>query len=126
MDELAVIAIELRPDERPQEEPVLAGYFRVLGEKHRLRILQALMRSELCVCELEEDLGISSSLLAHHLKVLRRAGLIQVRRGVRDARWLYYSVNGEAYARLCRLLAAALPARDLPPQAQCGSNCRCG
>jgi ArsR family transcriptional regulator, arsenate/arsenite/antimonite-responsive transcriptional repressor len=120
--------VEPRPVENGQEREVdaLVGYFRLLGEKHRLQIFRTLMQSELCVCDLEEAMGISPSLLAHHLKVLRRGGLIQVRRGIRDARWLYYSVDPEAYARLCALLADSFPARELPPQAQCGSNCRCG
>ncbi len=103
-----------------------ARYLAALGQNHRLRIFRLLMESELCVCELEEQLGLSPSLLAHHLRKLRQSGLIQVRRGLRDARWLYYSIDPAAYALLQGFLGFFAQRRELPAKARCGSSCSCG
>ena len=104
----------------------IARCLAVLGQPHRLRIFRLLMESELCVCELEERLRLSPSLLAHHLRKLRESGLIQVRKGVRDARWLYYSINPPVFALLQSFLLDMSSCRELPAQAMCGSSCSCG
>ena len=103
-----------------------AALLALLGQPHRLGIFRLLIESELCVCELEERLGLSPSLLAHHLRMLRKSGLVQVRRGVRDARWLYYSLEPGAFIRLQVLLKGICGTQELPPQARCGSSCSCG
>ena len=107
-------------------DDVAAGYLAVLGQPNRLRIFRLLLESELCVCDLEEQMGLSPSLLAHHLRKLRESGLVQVRRGFHDARWLYYSINPPVFARLQSMLSDLTGRRELPAQALCGSNCNCG
>ena len=107
-------------------DDAIAGCLAALGQPHRLRIFRLLLESELCVCELEGRLRLSSSLLAHHLRRLRESGLIRVRRGVRDARWLYYSVNPPAFALLQSFLSDMSGRRELPPGARRGSSCACG
>ena len=106
--------------------PPLARYLKVLGEPHQMRIFQMLMDSELCVCDMEEQLALGSSLLAHHLKVLRQSGLIQVRRGAQDGRWLYYSINPAGFDQIRGLLTGFLRYQELPSEARSGSNGRCG
>ena len=104
----------------------IAGYLSVLGQPNRLRIFWLLMVNELCVCELEAQLGVSPSLLAHHLRKLRESGFIQVRWGLRDARWLYYSINPPVFAILQSFLTDMSNRRDLPAKAMCRSSCSCG
>src|ERR1700720_3210876 len=55
----------------------------------RVRILAALRRGKLCVCELVDALEISQSTLSGHLQVLRQTGLVTTRK---DGRWIYYSL----------------------------------
>jgi ArsR family transcriptional regulator len=117
---LSAGSVSLADDDRT------ARYLAALGQNHRLRIFRLLMESELCVCELEEQLGLSPSLLAHHLRKLRQSGLIQVRRGLRDARWLYYSIEPEACALLQEFLGFLCRRQALPAKARCGSSCSCG
>ncbi len=73
--------------------PVEAGtgvcVFQALGDENRLRIVEALRRGERCVCELQDDLGLGQSLLSHHLRTLREAGLVRARR---EGRWAHYSL----------------------------------
>lgn len=79
---------------------VLPGLLKVLADPTRLRILGFLAQRELCVCDLEELLGVSQSMTSHHLGVLRRAGLLLQRREERDTRWVYYRLNPETIENL--------------------------
>lgn len=42
---------------------------------------------ERCVCELTDQVRKPQNVVSHHLRVLREAGLVSVRR---DGRWAYY------------------------------------
>lgn len=79
-------------------EQILAGapaVFKAMADPHRLQILDLLMQGESCNYELTEWLGLTPSLLSHHLRVLRAAGLVTNRRDAIDGRWVYYAVNQE-------------------------------
>ena len=89
-------------------EAGLARYLRLLGDDNRLRIFSLLTKAELCVCEIEDILGLSQSLVSNHLAALRRAGLVESRRDEEDARWVFYRANREAAAALRERLAALL------------------
>jgi ArsR family transcriptional regulator len=56
----------------------------------RVRIIAALRRGELCVCELVDALEISQSTLSTHLQVLRQTGMVTTRK---EGRWIYYSLT---------------------------------
>ena len=74
----------------------LPQLLKVLADPTRLRIVGFLAQRELCVCDLQDLLGISQSMTSHHLGVLRRAGLLLQRREERDIRWVYHRLNPEA------------------------------
>jgi ArsR family transcriptional regulator, arsenate/arsenite/antimonite-responsive transcriptional repressor len=61
-----------------------------IADPTRVRILAALRRGELCVCELADGLEISQSTLSGHLQVLRQTGVVVTRK---EGRWIYYSVD---------------------------------
>jgi arsenate reductase len=69
--------------------------FKALADPNRLKILDLLMQGESCNYELTEWLGITPSLLSHHLRTLREAGLVVSRRDAIDGRWVYYAVDRE-------------------------------
>ncbi len=77
---------------------------KALADPTRLRLLslvQAAPRSEACVCELTEPLGISQPTVSHHLRILSEAGLLQrEKRGV----WAYYRLVPHTLARVADLL----------------------
>lgn len=66
------------PADRLQGE--LAQLFKVLGDHTRVRILNALYRSELCVCDLTDILGMNQSAVSHQLRVLRDAKIVRSRK----------------------------------------------
>lgn len=69
--------------------------FRALGDETRLRLLEILVAGERCVADLMDALGLGQSLVSHHLRALREAGLVSVRR---EGRWVYYAIAEPALA----------------------------
>jgi len=91
--------------------PPLGGV-RALAEPMRWRIVELLAGEELCVCHLVEELGVAQSLVSHHLKVLRDAGLVE---SSRFRYWTYYRLRTGPVADAGRALvelAAAAPTGD--------------
>ncbi len=73
----------------------LAEFFRVLGDPTRIRILNALSVTELCVCDLTAILEMNQSAVSHQLRILRNARLVRYRR---DGRTVYYSLDDDHIA----------------------------
>lgn len=82
---------------RTQDLTAHARMFHALSDERRLRILDALRGGELCVCDLQAELGMGQSLLSFHLKALRDAGLVRVRR---SGRWSHYSIDTEGVSHV--------------------------
>ncbi|MXZ68885.1 MAG: helix-turn-helix transcriptional regulator [Acidimicrobiia bacterium] len=83
----------------------LAGWFGVLSDPTRLRLLSLIgAKGEACAaCEMVEPLGVSQPTVSHHLKILRQAGLVvSEKRG----RWVYYRTVAQRLAALSRVLQA--------------------
>src|SRR5437867_5757162 len=61
--------------------------FKALGDETRLRMVALLAYGELCVCHLEEALGLSQPNVSRQLAILRSAGIVEDRR---EGNWVYY------------------------------------
>lgn len=70
----------------------LAEFFRVFGDSTRIRILYALSKQEMSVCNIAELLNVSQSAVSHQLQTLREKSLVKYRR---DGRTVYYSLDDE-------------------------------
>ena len=75
---------------------VRAARHGALGDPIRLAIVEELIRSDRSPVELRRLTGVESNLLAHHLDVLERVGLIARRRSSGDARRRYVHLHREA------------------------------
>jgi len=87
---------------------------KALADETRLRIFILLTRQESCVCEIEDMLNLSQSLVSNHLAVLRQAGLVKARRDAEDARWIFYRADPEAAAALRQKWASLLEVQAAP------------
>ncbi len=58
----------------------LEGYFKGLSDVTRLRIINLLLRGELCVCDIQRIINESQSLVSRHLNYLKHSGLVLDRR----------------------------------------------
>lgn len=89
---------ETRRDMKPAESVMLlAETFRTLGDPNRLRIVWALSRAELCVCDLAAALGMSQSAVSHSLRALRQLRLVRYRRENKTA---YYRLDDDHITHL--------------------------
>ncbi|MCF3141981.1 ArsR/SmtB family transcription factor [Streptomyces platensis] len=76
--------------------------FDVLAEPSRRKILDLLLERPRLVGELTQQLGLSQPGTSKHLRVLREAGLVQVRQ---DAQRRWYELRPEPLAELDAWLA---------------------
>ncbi|HZR27071.1 MAG TPA: metalloregulator ArsR/SmtB family transcription factor [Vicinamibacterales bacterium] len=75
----------------------LAETFKVLGDPTRVRILDALSRTEIPVCDLADVLGLTQSAVSHQLRLLRSMRLVRSRR---DGRHIFYVLDDDHIAKL--------------------------
>lgn len=76
----------------PAAVEALAETFRILGDPTRLRIVDALAESELCVCDIAERVGMSESAVSHQLRLMRAKRIV---RGRREGRCVYYTLDDQ-------------------------------
>lgn len=68
----------------------LSSLLKIVAEQSRLKILCILKQGQHCVCELMEHTQLSQSLISHHLKDLKDAGLVVAEK---KEQWAYYSLT---------------------------------
>jgi ArsR family transcriptional regulator len=74
----------------------LRDIFYALSDKIRLEIIRLLIdNGEMCVCKFQEIFTISQPNLSFHLGILRKTGLVKIRR---KGTWVNYALNGENQA----------------------------
>ena len=104
-----------------QTLPEAVAILKALADPNRLRIFAHLMTGDSCNCELNEKLGLAPNLLSHHLRILKKAGLINSRPDAVDARWIYYAVDQATVGRWHRWFAHFLdPTRIQEQPRLCG------
>ena len=96
-----------------------ADMFSAMGTEPRLRIMQLLLSAHpegLVVGEIQEELGVPSSTLSHHLDKLKSEELVNVQR---ESTFLRYTANAEALQELLQFLYAECCSRNkaLRPEA---------
>jgi ArsR family transcriptional regulator, arsenate/arsenite/antimonite-responsive transcriptional repressor len=93
--------------------------FKALSDETRLRIMALVFRhGAVCVCEVEQILGVTQSKASRHMRYLRDAGVLEDRR---DGVTVYYGIPAAqqpeiaAVLVLLRGLLAAEPAVEAAP-----------
>ena len=86
------------------EAEQLEQVFRALGDRHRIKLINRLVAAggeAVCVCDLQDLLGLKQSNVSYHLKQLFDAGLID-----RETRgkYMYYCLSAGALERVRSLL----------------------
>jgi len=86
----------------PDDETLsgLTDTFKVLGDRTRLKIMTALSREELCVCDIANLLGISESAISHQLRFLKTMRLVKYRK---SGKMVYYALDDEHIEDLIRV-----------------------
>ncbi len=63
----------------------LSQIFKTLGDCTRLKIIYALSKSELCVCDIAEVINMSQSATSHQLRILRNMRLVKYKKKGKSA-----------------------------------------
>ncbi len=70
----------------------VSNFFKIIGDGTRLRILYALDKNEMCVCDIANLLNMTKSSISHQLKLLKENSLVKSRR---DGKIVYYMLDDE-------------------------------
>ena len=70
----------------------LAALYKMVSDNTRVKILFALSKSEMCVCDLAVLLGMTKSAISHQLKLLRLSNLVKYEK---DGKIVYYSLTDD-------------------------------
>ncbi len=70
----------------------LADLFKIFGDTTRVKILYALLESEMCVCAIADLLGMTQSAISHQLRILKDADLVGKRR---EGKTIYYFLSDD-------------------------------
>lgn len=95
----AAVHAALRERAAEDELAHLADIFQILASPTRLRIVEALARRELCVCDLSAIVGVSASAVSHHLRHLRQMRIVRFRK---EGRMAYYRLDDDHVEALFR------------------------
>ena len=94
--------------------PSILSVCRGLADPTRLRLLARIGHGEVCVCDLQSEVGRDQPTVSRHLAMLRKCGLVTCRK---EGRWCHYrrAALPRPLARLVDLAA--------PPRTKRGGNC---
>lgn len=95
-----VLSAPFRLPAAPVEADLIAKYFRVLGDRTRLRIIELVSEGERSVGELSRLLGEPQPKVSNHLACLRWCGFVTTRR---DYRTIYYRLADERVGAVVEL-----------------------
>ena len=66
---------------------------KALSDPNRVKMLKMLQRKVMCVCEIQEALGLAQSTASKHLKILEHSDLIEYSK---DGLWVNYRLSDGA------------------------------
>ncbi len=79
------------------EAKSLSETFSVLADPTRTKIIYALSKEELCVCDIAGILGMSVSAVSHQLRILRNMRIVKFRK---ESKMVYYSLDDDHISTL--------------------------
>ena len=96
--------------ERDYQLALMAEFFQSFSDQTRLKLINALMISELCVRDLAEIAGMSLPAVCHHIRHLRQLRLVQHRR---EGKNVIYSLNDEHIGMLFDICRTHLAEKEV-------------
>ena len=84
------------------EIKIIIKILKALSDENRLRIVCLLFhKNELCVCEIQEIIGLSQPTVSFDLKKLEEAEILEYRK---SGLWVYYSINENLETNLLNII----------------------
>ncbi|MFE4105015.1 ArsR/SmtB family transcription factor [Almyronema epifaneia] len=108
IDNVRQVQPQVLPTEKAQR---MAEFFGVLADPNRLKLLSALAKQELCVCDLAALVKMGESAVSHQLRLLRSLRLVRYRKQGRN---VYYRLADDHIMNLYREVAEHLDEPGTP------------
>ena len=96
------------PAQLEQLFEAVSGYFALLSEPSRIKILYALCKGERTVADIVEQVGSTQANVSRHLNLLYRARVLGRRK---DGIQVYYRIADENTVSLCRAVCDQMSVR---------------
>ncbi len=109
---------EAAQDESEAVFATAAELFSLLSTPIRLKIISSLCRGEKNVSQLLDDIDTTQPNMSQHLSTLYRAGVLGKRR---DGTQIYYRIESERAATLCRAVCTQI-AVEMDPESGLGAD----
>ena len=68
----------------------MAQMFKAFSDENRIKIIQMLLKGEMCAADILEELDVTQPTLSHHMKTLCESGVVQCRK---SGKWMYYRIS---------------------------------
>jgi len=75
----------------------LSEVFKVLGDQTRIKIISALSRCDMCVCDIAEAIGMTQSAVSHQLRLMRNMKLVRYRK---EGKSVFYTLDDDHILQL--------------------------
>jgi DNA-binding transcriptional ArsR family regulator len=75
-----------------RDAQLIAETFKILGDPTRVKILHALSKRELCVCDISAVIALGQSAVSHQLRLLRGARVVKHRK---EGKMAWYSLDDQ-------------------------------
>lgn len=75
----------------------LSEVFKLLGDQTRIKMIFALSRCDLCVCDIAESIGMTQSAVSHQLRLMRNMKLVKFRK---EGKSVFYSLDDDHILQL--------------------------
>ncbi|MDT8336605.1 MAG: metalloregulator ArsR/SmtB family transcription factor [Candidatus Izemoplasmatales bacterium] len=79
----------------------IANYFKALGDKNRLALLELIIKGENCGCTLIDKLDVTQPTMTYHINILEESGLITSKK---EGIWRKLEVNQDSLNELVAYL----------------------
>lgn len=99
----------------------ITNCMKALSDPKRIKLLNLIRNGTQCNCEFCDSLSLQPNLVSHHLRILKKAGLVNIEKDPLDSRWIYYSINQETFQMLRAFFNDFLNPDSIQPRAStCG------
>lgn len=78
----------------------LAELFKIFGDSTRIKIINILLKQELCVGEIAEKINASQSAVSHQLRILKQSKLVKYRK---EGQMIYYSLDDDHIEKIFQM-----------------------
>ncbi|MBX3728747.1 MAG: winged helix-turn-helix transcriptional regulator [Candidatus Sumerlaeia bacterium] len=101
------------PKPSPEQVARIVDWLRALADETRVRLLLQLKEGEANVGTLVAEIGVGQATVSKHLGILKRAGIVEVRR---QGALAFYSIRDPKVFEVCRVVCDGLKQQAIAEQ----------